>query len=78
MNADGTNRRETGAVLDNRQGEAQWAADGSAFYFTVQECGNQHLVRLPAGGGQPEYVPKDPGYIGNWSVWKEWSARLFV
>jgi dipeptidyl aminopeptidase/acylaminoacyl peptidase len=57
-------------VLDNRQGEAQWAADGSAVYFTVQERGNQHLVRLLAGGGQPEYVLKDPGFIGNWSVGK--------
>jgi dipeptidyl aminopeptidase/acylaminoacyl peptidase len=70
MNADGSNRREIGAVLDNRQGEAQWAADGSAVYFTVQERGSQHLVRLPVGGGQPEYVLKDPGFIGNWSVGK--------
>ena len=68
MNADGSNRREIGAVLDNRQGEAQWAADGSAVYFTVQERGSQHLVRLPVGGGQPEYVLKDPGSIGNWSI----------
>jgi dipeptidyl aminopeptidase/acylaminoacyl peptidase len=70
MNADGSNRREIGAVLDNRQGEAQWATDGSAVYFTVQERGNQHLVRLPVGGGQLEYVLKDPGFIGNWSAGK--------
>ena len=70
MNADGTNRREIGAVLDNRQAQAEWAPDGSAVYFTVQERGSEHLVRLPIGGGQPEYVLKELGYVGGWSVGK--------
>ena len=47
MNADGSNRREIGSVIDNRQGAPQWAPDGSAVYFTVQERGSNHLVRLP-------------------------------
>ena len=59
MNADGSNRREIGAVLDNRQGEAQWAADGSAVYFTVQERGNQHLVRQKAAAQLVDERPED-------------------
>src|SRR5579864_2249541 len=70
MNADGSNRREIGSVLDNRQGAPHWANDSNAVYFTIQERGSEHLVRLPIGGGQPEYVVKDPGFIGGWSVGK--------
>ena len=71
MNADGSNRREIGAVIDNRQASPQWAPDGSAVYFTVQERGSTHLVRLPISGGQPEYIVKEPGSIGSWSVGKD-------
>src|SRR5436309_3457690 len=71
MNADGSDRREIGAVLDNRQGVPRWAADGSAVYFTVQERGSNHLVRLPISGGKPEYVVKDNGGVGSWSVGKD-------
>jgi dipeptidyl aminopeptidase/acylaminoacyl peptidase len=70
MNADGSNRREIGKAIDNRQGAPQWALDGSAVYFTVQERGNNHLVRLPISGGQSEYVVKDAGGVGAWSVGK--------
>lgn len=70
MNADGSNRREIGGVLDNRQGSPQWAPDGSAVYFPVQERGSEYLVRLAVSGGQPEYVVKEPGYVGAWSVGK--------
>jgi len=68
MNADGSNRREIGSAIDNRQGAPQWAPDGSAIYFAVQEQGNSRLVRLPLSGGQPEYVVKEPGGVGGWSV----------
>ena len=64
MNADGSDRREIGAVLDNRQGAPRWAPDGSAVYFTLQERGRIHLVRLPISGGKPEYVVKDIGGVG--------------
>jgi dipeptidyl aminopeptidase/acylaminoacyl peptidase len=70
MNADGGNRREIGNVIDNRQGTPQWAPDGSAVYFTVQERSNNHLVRLPISGGLPEYVVNDIGGVGAWSVGK--------
>jgi dipeptidyl aminopeptidase/acylaminoacyl peptidase len=68
MNADGSNRREIGSAIDNRQGAPQWAPDGSAIYFAVQEQGNSRLVRLPISGGQSEYVVKEPGGVGGWSV----------
>jgi dipeptidyl aminopeptidase/acylaminoacyl peptidase len=71
MNVDGSDRREIGAVLDNRQGVPRWSPDGSAVYFTIQERGNNYLVRLPISGGKPEYVVKDKGGVGGWSVAKE-------
>src|SRR6267143_1514451 len=71
MNADGSDRREIGAVLDNRQGVPRWAPDGSAVYFTIQERGSIHLLRLPISSGKPEYVVKDTGGVGGWSVGKD-------
>jgi dipeptidyl aminopeptidase/acylaminoacyl peptidase len=68
MNADGSNRREIGSVIDNRQGGPQWALDGSAVYFTVQERGSTHLARLPITGSQPEYVVNDDGSVAGWSA----------
>ncbi len=70
MNADGSSRREIGNAIDNRQGAPQWASDGNAVYFTVQERGSNHLVRLPVSGGRPEYVVNDAGGVGAWSVGK--------
>jgi dipeptidyl aminopeptidase/acylaminoacyl peptidase len=71
MNADGSDRREIGAVLDNRQGAPQWSPDSRAVYFTIQERGSVHLVRLPIPGSKPEYVVKDLGAVGAWSVGKD-------
>ncbi len=71
MNADGSDRREIGAVLDNRQGAPQWSPDGRAVYFTIQERGSVHLVRQPISGGKPEYVVKEVGAVGGWSVAKD-------
>jgi dipeptidyl aminopeptidase/acylaminoacyl peptidase len=71
MNSDGSDRREIGAVLDDRQGAPQWSPDGSAVYFSVQERGSIHLVRLPISGGKPEYVVKDVGTVAGWSVGKD-------
>ena len=68
MNGDGSNRREIGKVIDNRQGAPQWASDGSAVYFTVQERGSNHLVRLPISDGKPEPVIQDAGVVTGWSV----------
>jgi dipeptidyl aminopeptidase/acylaminoacyl peptidase len=70
MNADGSNRREIGAAIDNRQGAPQWSADASAVYCTVQERGNNVLMRLPVGGGAPQYVVKETGGVFSFSVAK--------
>ncbi len=48
MDADGTNRREIGGAIDNRQGPPQWSADGRALFFTVQERGLVRLYRVAA------------------------------
>ncbi len=70
MQADGGNARELGAGIDNRQGPPGWAPDGSAVYFTVQERGHVRLYRLPAAGGSPEVIVREPGAVGSWSVAK--------
>jgi dipeptidyl aminopeptidase/acylaminoacyl peptidase len=71
MNANGGSRREIGAVIDNRQGAPHWSADSSALYFTVQERGNNVLMRLPANGGTAQYVVKERGGVFSFSVSKD-------
>jgi dipeptidyl aminopeptidase/acylaminoacyl peptidase len=44
MKADGSGRREIGAI-DNRQGPPEWAPDGLSVFFTVQERGETRLYR---------------------------------
>lgn len=70
MNPDGSNRREIGAVIDNRQGDVGWAPDGRSVFFTVQERGSVHLYRLPVPAGSPQKVVAAPGTVGSWSVGK--------
>ncbi len=70
MNADGSSRRELGGQIDNRQGAPEWAPDGSAVYFTVQERGSVRLVRLPVAGGPAETIVSGPGAGWAWSVTK--------
>ncbi|HLY16652.1 MAG TPA: hypothetical protein VKR61_05485, partial [Bryobacteraceae bacterium] len=67
MNADGSGRREIGAVIDDRQGAPEWAPDGSAVYFTVQDRGNDRLYRLPLNGS-PQLVVGETGWVGAFSV----------
>ena len=69
MNADGSNRREIGLVIDDRQGTPEWSSDGASLLFTVQERGNSKLYRLPVNGGSPEVVVgQDNSSVGSWSV----------
>ena len=70
MNADGSGRREIGAAIDNRQGAPEWAADGSAVYFTVQDRGNDRLYRLPLSG-PPQLVVGETGWVGAFSLAKD-------
>ena len=71
MNADGSNRREIGAAIDNRQGAPRWSADSSALYFTVQERGNNVLMRLPASGATAQYVVNERGGVFSFSLSKD-------
>lgn len=70
INADGSNRREIGAAIDNRQSHPKWGNDG-AVYFTVQERGSVRLYRLRVSGGTPEMVVSEVGAVGSWSVGKD-------
>jgi len=73
MNADGTNRRDVGASIDNRQGVPEWTPDSSAVMFTVQERGNVRLLRVPlnaAGGGKPQVLVSERGTVGSFSAAK--------
>lgn len=53
MNPDGSDRREVGSGIDDRQGGPAWGPEGKSIYFTVQERGNVHLYRLDLGGAEP-------------------------
>jgi dipeptidyl aminopeptidase/acylaminoacyl peptidase len=78
IDADGGNRRELGAMIDNRQGAPAWSADGKAVYFTVQERGNVRLYRLPISGGTPEVVINERGTVGAWSESRDAVAYSFA
>ncbi len=68
MNADGSDRREIGAAIDNRQQSPQWSADGKAIYVRVQERGSTKLVRFPVAAGEPEVQVSDVGTVTSYSV----------
>lgn len=68
MNADGSNRREIGAVIDNRQRSPQWSSDSKSIFATVQEHGSVKLVRLPAAGGDSEVLVGDTGAVTSYSL----------
>lgn len=68
MDADGSNRRELGASIDNRQGAPVWSHDGKSVLFTVQEHGSIKLYRLPIDGGPPQVLVGQKGFVGDISV----------
>jgi dipeptidyl aminopeptidase/acylaminoacyl peptidase len=67
MKADGTGRREV-ATIDNRQGAPEWAPDGTALLFTVQDHGNTRLYRAPVAGGKPEAIVSERGTVSSFSA----------
>jgi dipeptidyl aminopeptidase/acylaminoacyl peptidase len=82
VNADGSGRREVGAGIDNRQGPPEWAPDGSALLFTVQERGDVRLVRVPisapqAPSAKPEVLVSERGAVGAFSAAKTTLAFTF-
>ena len=74
MNADGSNRIEVGAGIDNRQDDPQWSPDGKSLYFSVQERGSTKLMRIAAPEAaknttaEAEPIVSQPGSLGAWSV----------
>ena len=80
---DGTNRREVGHGVDNRQGPPEWTDDSTALMFTVQERGNVRLYRSPvacgaAQGCQLEPVATDRGAVGSFSIAKNTVAYAYA
>ncbi|MEO8678564.1 MAG: S9 family peptidase [Vicinamibacterales bacterium] len=65
MNADGSNRVEIGAGIDNRQGVPQWSPDGKYVYFSVQERGSTKLMRIGwrAGASAPATATAKAGAL---------------
>jgi len=76
IDADGGNRREVGAVIDNRQHSLHWAPDGLAVYVNYQERGNVHLARIPLSGGAPETLATGDVAVGEYSVGKSGQVAL--
>ena len=68
MDADGSNRREVGQGIDNRQGAPQWASNGRAIFFTVQESGSVGLHKIDIDGQNHAVVVGEAGGVGNWSL----------
>ena len=68
MNADGSNRREVGISVDNRQRAPRWSRDGTSLYTVVQVHGDSKLYRILVDGGSPRVVVGDEGQIGSWSL----------
>lgn len=68
VDADGSNRRELGGGIDNRQGGPRWSRDGRSVYFTVQVSGNVHLHRLDVEDGGHTVIVSEPGNVGAWSL----------
>lgn len=68
MGTNGSNRRELGAVIDNRQSMPGWSSDGKYLLFTVAERGASKLYRIPVNGGPPEVVVSERGSVGAFSI----------
>jgi dipeptidyl aminopeptidase/acylaminoacyl peptidase len=68
MNADGSERREIGAAIDQRQLNPSWSGDGKSILFTMLERGNVRLMRIPSAGGAAERIVSVPGRVGEYST----------
>ena len=68
-NADGSNQREIGSVIDNSQGAPRWAPDGKSVFTDVGERGSNHLYRLPLTGDRAELAIGGER-VGSWSLAK--------
>ena len=71
MNPDGSERREIGSIIDNRQHNVQWSPDGASVYFTYQERGNSKLARVSAVDGKAQTMLDQTGLVGNYSLGRQ-------
>jgi dipeptidyl aminopeptidase/acylaminoacyl peptidase len=71
MDADGKNRREIGAAIDNRQQLLQWTPDGSALYFVFQERGSTKLAKVGLADGSASRIVDQTGSVGDFSISKK-------
>lgn len=70
IDADGTDRRELGGSIDNRQGRVGWSSDGQQVFFTLQSRGTVQLMGLSVAGGPAQTIVNAPGSVGAWSSGK--------
>jgi dipeptidyl aminopeptidase/acylaminoacyl peptidase len=70
MKADGSDKKEIGKDIDNRQDLPTWSADGQFIYCKVAERGSAKLYRIPTGGGNAEPVINEAGQVENFSISK--------
>jgi len=52
------------------------AGRAAPFTSLSRSAASNDLVRLPISGGKPEYVVKDTGSVGGWSVGKYGSVGV--
>lgn len=70
MKADGSDKKEIGKAIDNRQDLPTWSADGRSVYCKVPERGSAKLFRIDVDPGEAEAVVNEPGQLENFSISK--------
>ncbi len=70
MKADGSDKKEIGKAIDNRQDLPTWSPDGKFIYCKVPERGSAKLYRIDVNSGKAEVVMNEPGQIETFSVSK--------
>jgi dipeptidyl aminopeptidase/acylaminoacyl peptidase len=75
MDKSGASQRQTGAMIDNRQGPPRWSTDGGKIFVTVQERGTVRLYTVDVPGEPGEDRPElqapareSLGTLGSWSI----------
>jgi dipeptidyl aminopeptidase/acylaminoacyl peptidase len=68
MNADGSQQREIGAAIDNRQHFLKWSPDGAALYLVYQDRGSTKLARLSLSDGRATTLVDRVGSVRDFSV----------
>ena len=70
IRADGSERREIGAPIDNRQANHDFSPDGASVYFTALDRGSVRLHRVTLATLKVETVISERGSVGVYSVAK--------